>query len=113
MEQHALRSVNNCLNTNIYSYLETSGGQSSILYLHAVHFFNTSLIRHLWQLKTVVFLNWCLMCALLLHLPTSGCVFTNTPTNFLSKFCPIMCDLLTLLEFTVLKVKAPPSQCGS
>jgi hypothetical protein len=24
-----LKNVNNCLNTNIYSYLETSGGQSS------------------------------------------------------------------------------------
>ncbi len=71
------------------------------------------LIRHLRQLNTVVVLHWCLICAVLLHLPTSGCVFTNTPTNFLSKFCPIMCDLLTLQEFTVLKVKAPPSQCGS
>jgi hypothetical protein len=28
MEQHAIKDVNNCLNTNIYSYLETSGGQS-------------------------------------------------------------------------------------
>ncbi len=25
MEQRALKNVNNCLNTNIYSYLETSG----------------------------------------------------------------------------------------
>ncbi len=32
--------VNNCLNTNIYSYLETSDGQSSNLYLNVVHFFN-------------------------------------------------------------------------
>ncbi len=24
------------------------------------------LIRHLWQLKTVVFLHWCLICAVLL-----------------------------------------------
>jgi hypothetical protein len=39
MGQHALKNVNNCLNTNIYSYLETSGGQSSILYLNVVHFF--------------------------------------------------------------------------
>ncbi len=31
MEHHALKSVNNCLNANIYSYLETSGGQSSNL----------------------------------------------------------------------------------
>ncbi len=34
-----LNIVNNCLNTNIYSYLETSGGQSSNLYLTVVHFF--------------------------------------------------------------------------
>ncbi len=27
---------------NIYSYLETSGGQSCNLYLNAVHFINTS-----------------------------------------------------------------------
>ncbi len=30
------------LNTSIYSYLQTSGGQSSNLYLSVVHFFNTS-----------------------------------------------------------------------
>jgi len=42
MEQHTLENVNNCLNTNIYSYLETSGGQSFILYLKVVNFFNTS-----------------------------------------------------------------------
>ena len=33
MEQRTLRNVNNYLNTNIYSYLETSVGQSSNLYL--------------------------------------------------------------------------------
>jgi hypothetical protein len=42
MEQRALKNVNNCLNTNIYSYLEISGGQSYNLYLYVVHFFNTS-----------------------------------------------------------------------
>ncbi len=42
MEQHALKNVNNCLNTNIYSYLETFGGQSSNLYLNVIHFFNAS-----------------------------------------------------------------------
>jgi hypothetical protein len=42
MEQRTLRNVNNCLNTNIYSYLETSGDQSSNLYIKVVHFFNTS-----------------------------------------------------------------------
>ncbi len=42
MEQRTLKNVNNCLNTNnIYSYLETSGGQSSDLHLNVVHFFNT------------------------------------------------------------------------
>ncbi len=28
MEQHVLKTANNCLNNNIYSYLETSGGKS-------------------------------------------------------------------------------------
>jgi hypothetical protein len=41
MEQHALKNVNNCLNTKIDSYLETSNGQSSNPYLNVVHFFNT------------------------------------------------------------------------
>jgi len=36
------KNANNCLNNNIYSYLVTSGGQSCILYLNVVHFFNTS-----------------------------------------------------------------------
>jgi hypothetical protein len=30
------------LNTNNYSYLETSGGQSSNLYLNVINFFNTN-----------------------------------------------------------------------
>jgi hypothetical protein len=34
MEQHTLKNVNNFLNT--------SGGQSSNLYINYVHFFNTS-----------------------------------------------------------------------
>ncbi len=42
MEQDALKNLNNHLNTNIYSYLETSGGQSFNLYLNIVHFFNIS-----------------------------------------------------------------------
>ena len=28
MEQHAFKNVNSCLNTNIYSYLETTAGES-------------------------------------------------------------------------------------
>ncbi len=43
MEQRTLKNVNNCLNTNIYTYLETSGGKSYNLYLNVVHFFNTHL----------------------------------------------------------------------
>ncbi len=39
MGQLALKNVNNCLNTDIYSDLETCRGQSSNLYLN-VHFFN-------------------------------------------------------------------------
>ncbi len=42
MEQRTLKIVNNHLNMNFYSYLETSGGQSSDLYFNVVHFFNTS-----------------------------------------------------------------------
>ncbi len=41
MEQRTFKNVNNCLNTNIYSYLETSGSQSSNLFLNMVPFFNT------------------------------------------------------------------------
>jgi hypothetical protein len=57
------KKVNNSLNTNIYSYLETSGGQNSNLYLNVIHFyfFNTSVNKNLWQNKTVVFLHWCLI----------------------------------------------------
>ncbi len=41
MEEHALKNVNNCQNTNISIYLETSGGQNSYRYLNLVLFFNT------------------------------------------------------------------------
>jgi len=66
MEWHTLKNVNSCLSTNIYYYLETSGGQSSYLLLNVVHFLTPLLFRHLWQLKTVIFLHWCLIRALLL-----------------------------------------------
>jgi hypothetical protein len=36
------KNVYNWLNSNIYSYLEISGGQSFNLYLNVVHIFNTS-----------------------------------------------------------------------
>jgi len=55
MEQHASKILNNCFNTNIYSYLQTSGGQILNQRLNVV------------QLKTVVFLHWCLLCAVLLE----------------------------------------------
>jgi hypothetical protein len=42
MEQRTLKNVNNCLSTNMYSYLETSGGQNSSIYLNVVNFFNAS-----------------------------------------------------------------------
>jgi hypothetical protein len=42
MEQRAFKNVSSGLNTNIYFYLETSGGQSFNLYLNVVHFFSTS-----------------------------------------------------------------------
>ncbi len=55
------KNVNNCLNTNIYSYLETSGGQSFSPYLNVVLFLTPEMIIYLWQLKTPVFLHWCLI----------------------------------------------------
>jgi hypothetical protein len=60
------KNVSNCSNTNCYSYLETSGGQSSYLYLIMFICSTPMLIRHLWQLKAVVFLHWCLMHAVVL-----------------------------------------------
>jgi hypothetical protein len=67
MEQRALKIVNNCLNSSIYSYLDTSDHQSSNLYLNVVHFFSMPVfIGHLLQLKAVVFLHWCLIHTILL-----------------------------------------------
>ncbi len=66
MEEHILKNVNNCLNTNIHYYLETSVGQSSNLYLNVVHFLTPVLISHSWQFKKVAFLHLCLICAVLL-----------------------------------------------
>jgi hypothetical protein len=67
MEQHTLKNVSNGLNTNINSYLETYGGQSSNLYLNVVCFFNTVFIRHLWHLKNVVLQYMILICAVLFY----------------------------------------------
>jgi hypothetical protein len=39
MEQRALKNVNNFLNTNTYSYLETSGGQNCNIYINVSSFF--------------------------------------------------------------------------
>ncbi len=44
MKQRTLKSVHNCLNTNIYSDIETSGDKSYNLYLNVVNFFNNSVI---------------------------------------------------------------------
>jgi hypothetical protein len=41
MEWGASKIVNNCFDANIYSYLETYGGQSLNQYLNVIHFFNT------------------------------------------------------------------------
>ncbi len=42
MEQCALRNVNNCLYTNVYSFLETSDGICYNPYLNVVHFFDNT-----------------------------------------------------------------------
>jgi hypothetical protein len=48
MEQRTLKNVNDYLNTNINSYLETSVGQSSNMYLNVVQFWMPVLMRPLW-----------------------------------------------------------------
>ena len=40
MEQNDLKNVNNCWNTKITFYIETSGGQSSNQYSDIAYFFN-------------------------------------------------------------------------
>jgi hypothetical protein len=42
MEQHTLKNVNKCRNTEFSFYFETPVGQSSKPYMNVVHFFNTS-----------------------------------------------------------------------
>ncbi len=57
MEQHTLKNVNSCWNTQITFYLETYGGQNNNPLLNVIHFFNTRVIRHLRQLENVAFLH--------------------------------------------------------
>ncbi len=63
MEQRTLKNVNNCFNTDIYSYLVV---KILIIYLFFAYFFNTSVFIHFRQLKTVVFQHWCLIRSVLL-----------------------------------------------
>ncbi len=53
MEQHTLKYINSCWTTKITSYVETSGGQISNLYLYLFIYSTPVLNRHLCQLKTV------------------------------------------------------------
>ncbi len=66
MEEHTLKKCKQLLEYQNESYIETSGGQNSNLYLSIVHFSTPVLIRQLWQLKTVVFLHRRLLFAALL-----------------------------------------------
>ncbi len=84
------------------SYLETSGGQISNPYLN-VHFSTPELIRNLWQLKTAVFLHWCLICVVPIDIerPKIDCLSVV--------MCPLLAQLKTgffsiflLQVFTVL-----------
>jgi hypothetical protein len=65
MEQHALKSLNNCLNTNIYSYIETSGACIIKLIAAVVYSFHNKLCL---SIKTK--LGW------------KGLPGTNTPTYY-------------------------------
>ncbi len=53
MEQRILKIVNNCFNTNIYSYLETSGANVIKQYLGKLPwYFNPTIsrVKILWQI---------------------------------------------------------------
>jgi hypothetical protein len=67
MEQHALK-MSTIVGIPTFLFLETPGGQNYNLYKIAVNVSTPVLIRHLWQLKTVVFLHRCVICAVLLEL---------------------------------------------
>ncbi len=103
-EQHTLKSVNNYLNTSIYSYLKTSGSQSSNLYFNVVHFFNTSVNYTSGQLETVVFLHLCLIRAVLMviygeHFKASA---GNTKGG---RITVPLTSCLTGLDYPVLQIK--------
>ncbi len=73
MEQRTFKNVNNYLTTNIYSYLEASGGQSSNLYLNVVHFSTPELIR-------IRICDYCFP-ALVSNMPCSILFFTRVTDN--------------------------------
>ncbi len=99
MEERRFKNVNNCLNTNIYSSLETPGGQSSNPYLNVDKFFNTSVNK-----TSVVASDGCF---LVLISNTSGSISSlkwkvnilfkiviTSSINFVLNF--ILCDLWVL-----------------
>jgi len=64
MKERTLRNVNICCHTKISFYLETL--VKIIIFFEILFIFSTPvLIRHLLQLKIVVFLHKCLICAVL------------------------------------------------
>jgi hypothetical protein len=65
LEEHILKNVNSCWNTKFSFYLETSSDKNSCL-SHLVHFLTPVLIRYLWELKIVVLLRRCLLCAVVM-----------------------------------------------
>ncbi len=74
-----IKNVENCLNNNIYSYLETFVGQCLNLYILMLFIFSMPvLIRHLCQFKTIVFPHWCLICSYLLTI----FLFFKFPHNY-------------------------------
>ncbi len=69
---HTFKNINSCWNYKVSFYLDTLGGKHSNSYLDAVQVSILStqgLIRHPWQLKTVVFQHeWLIYAVLLLGL---------------------------------------------
>ncbi len=65
------------------------------------------LIRHLWQLKTVVFLHWCRICALLLGFKLRNGVTDTVESSsiliYLNMVIGIYTQILTLIKTGVNK----------
>ncbi len=86
-EAACFKNVNICWITKIIFYLEILSGRNSNLYLK-LFILTPVLIRHLWQLKTLVFLHWRLICSVIFNEGESAASFCRQATAWVpDMFC--------------------------